>query len=191
MVPPGDLKRFIGPPLTGTFEYLLKTDDSVAIGKAIEWYRDRFADIGLFENRVIDGMLPALESFAAQGVQLRVATAKPTVYADRIIDHFDMRRFFPVVYGSELDGRKTDKVDLLAHILEVEGWRGREAVMIGDRAHDVRGARAHGARAVGVLWGFGSNDELTDAGADVVISSVSELLSASGVDGGSRGTPEA
>lgn len=180
-VPVGDLTRFIGPPLVGTFGHLLGTDDRSVIDDAIRWYRERFADVGLFENRIIDGMIPALESFAEHGVALRVATAKPTVYADRIIDHFDMRRFFPVVYGSELDGRKTDKVDLIDHILAEEGWVGDATVMIGDRAHDVRGARAHGARSVGVLWGFGSERELVEAGADIVISEVSGLVHATGL----------
>lgn len=172
---PGDLTRFIGPPLAGTFGTLLDTSDRTAIDAAISAYRERFADVGLFENRLIGGIDSVLLELQARGADLRVATAKPTLYADRIIDHFGLRRFFPVVYGSELDGRRTDKVDLLAHVFGEEGWNGTEACMVGDRRHDIVGARAHRTRAVGVLWGFGSDLELRDAGADAVVSDVVEL----------------
>lgn len=177
----GDLTRFIGPPLFGTFGTLLATNDRTVIESAIAVYRERFADVGLFENRPIDGIMGVLEELAQTGLDLRVATAKPTIYADRIIDHFGMRAFFPVVYGSELDGRKTDKTDLLGHIFAEEGWSGSAACMIGDRQHDVAGARSHGARAVGVLWGFGSERELRDAGADVVVGDTLDLVDAIGI----------
>ncbi|MEM7415697.1 MAG: HAD hydrolase-like protein [Gemmatimonadota bacterium] len=175
---PGDLTRFIGPPLTGTFGTLLGTGDSRVIDAAITAYRERFAEVGLFENRLIEGIEGALVELEDHGVDLRVATAKPTVYADRIVDHFGLRPFFPVVYGSELDGRKTDKIDLLAHIFSEEGWQGTDACMVGDRRHDVVGAVAHESRAVGVLWGFGSDAELRDAGAHAVVSTPGDLAHA-------------
>jgi phosphoglycolate phosphatase len=106
---------------------------------------------------------------------LFVATSKPAVYADRIVEHFGLDAYFAGVYGSELDGRFDDKADLLAHLFATAPVAADAAIMIGDRAVDVVAARAHGARSIGALWGYGSEDELRDAGADWLCRTPAEL----------------
>ena len=104
-----------------------------------------------------------------------VATSKPAVFAERIVQHFGIDHYFRQVYGAELDGRHENKADLLAYVLASEGVRAQAAVMIGDRAADVRAARANGVRSIGVLWGYGSAHELLDAGVDILCEKPSEL----------------
>lgn len=167
------LARFIGPPLHHSFAELLATDDDGLIQEAVRLYRERFATVGLYENAVFDGVPEALQNLVEEGHSLRVVTSKPTVYADRIIDHFRLRPFFPVAYGSELSGVRTDKAELLAHVLEIE--QPEQAVMIGDRLHDIVGAKSNGLAAVGVLWGYGSAQELRQAGADHLVERVADI----------------
>ena len=109
-----------------------------------------------------------LAELGGRGATLFVATSKPTLYAERILRHFRLDHHFAGVYGAELDGRLDDKADLLAHLLACERLSASAAIMIGDRAADVRAARANGVRAVGVLWGYGAADELREAGADTL-----------------------
>jgi phosphoglycolate phosphatase len=167
---PGDdvLATFIGPPLRGTFATLLETTDRDQIEAAMALYRERFGVTGLFENRVYDGIPEMLAAVVARARAAFVATSKPTVYAERIVRHFDLARHFARVYGAELDASLDDKATLVAHLLEREGIARGAAVMIGDRAADVRAAHANGLRAIGVLWGYGSERELREAGADVL-----------------------
>jgi phosphoglycolate phosphatase len=117
-----------------------------------------------------------LEALKDQGSRLMLATSKPAVFARRIVGHFGMQRWLDGVYGSELDGRMADKVELLAHIIECEGLVPDNCIMVGDREHDVRAARYHGMEAVGVLWGYGTPVELLEAGAGTLVSSPGELL---------------
>ena len=119
-------------------------------------------------------MLEALGELRAAGATLYVATSKPRVYAERIVEHFELAPFFDRVFGSELGGERTDKGELLAYALAETG-AGREAVMIGDRRHDIAGARANGLGAAGVTWGYGSATELAAAGADRLLHAVPEL----------------
>ena len=175
------LASYIGPPLLHTFRKLCRTEHEATEG--VRLYRERFSTKGLYENRVYEGIVSALEQFAAAGYTLCVATSKPGVYATRIVEHFELAHFFGAVYGSELDGRLSDKTELIAHILSTEGLAADQAVMIGDRRYDVVGANNHGVRSVGVLWGFGSESELRDAGAnalcnrpDALFDTVSALL---------------
>lgn len=172
-----DLTEFIGPPLQDSFRHLLKTESAEVVDEAIRHYRDRFADVGLFENEVYDGIPEALEELASAGFELRVATSKPHVFAERILEHFDLGGFFPAVYGSELSGVRSDKAELIAYLLDQESLAADYACMVGDRSHDVRGALRNGVCAVGVLWGFGSRKELTEAGANSVAVAVPDLVS--------------
>ncbi len=176
--PADDLTWCIGPPLYESFGAMMPDAGQADIDRAIALYRERFRDIGIYENELCDGIEAAVEGFHRAGHPLLVATTKPHVYAGRIIDHFDLRRFFPRVYGSELDGARADKRDLLAHIFAAEGIEPANAVMIGDRRHDIEGARAHGANAIGVQWGYGSDAELTEAGADRLAAHPSGLAAA-------------
>jgi phosphoglycolate phosphatase len=158
-----DLIWCIGPPLHASLKKLLGTD--ALADRALSLYRERFADIGLFENEVYAGIEGTLSALAAPGRRIFIATSKPAVYANRIVDHFGLRRHFEHVFGSELDGTRTDKSQLLRYALEATRTDPREAIMIGDRAHDMIGARNNAMTAIGVLYGYGSRDELMEAGA--------------------------
>jgi phosphoglycolate phosphatase len=162
------LAAFIGPPLRGTFATLLGTTERDRIEAAMALYRERFGVTGLFENRVYAGVPQMLAEVAGRVPALCVATSKPTVYAERIVRHFDLDRHFARVYGAELDASLDDKATLVANLLAREKIAAGAAVMIGDRAADVSAARANGLRAIGVLWGYGSEKELREAGADVL-----------------------
>ena len=168
------LERFIGPPLRDSFFALLH--DEARAERAVALYRERFAAKGVFENLVYPGILEALEKCRQSGAHLLLATAKPSVFAERILEYFDLRRLFHGVYGSELDGRNARKTDLLAHLLKEESILPADTVMIGDRADDVLAAKANGIFAVGVLWGFGSRDELSEAGADLLCETPENLV---------------
>ena len=170
-----DLRWCIGPPLKSAFAMLLETDDEAAIDEAVRLYRERYSTIGKFENSLIDGIPDMLSNFVARGYFLSVATSKLKTYAGDIIDHFDLRRYFQVLHGSELDGRNAAKGDLVRHILATERIDAGNAVMIGDRLHDIAGAGANGVAAIGVLWGYGDRAELAQAGAARIASRPSEL----------------
>jgi phosphoglycolate phosphatase len=163
-----DLRWCIGPPLVHAFKVLLETEDETLAGQGVLFYRERYIAIGKFENRVIDGIPQTLEMLADTGYRLVVATSKPKSYTLDILDHFDLARHFDAVHGSELDGRNADKADLIRHILRHEGIAPDRAVMIGDRSHDVVGAKANKVASIGVLWGYGDRAELEGAGASLI-----------------------
>lgn len=159
-----ELTWCIGPPLHASLKTLLGTDELADEG--LRLYRERFGDIGLYENEVYPGIDGLLSALAGSGRRLFVATSKPTVYAERIVRHFGLDRYFERVFGSELDGTRADKTDLLGYALKEAKVDPRQAMMIGDRSHDMIGARNNGiAAAVGVLYGYGSREELIGAGA--------------------------
>ena len=170
-----DLRWCIGPPLKSAFARLLETDDEAAMDEAVRLYRERYSTIGKFENSLIDGIPEMLSIFVARGYFLSVATSKLKTYAGDIIDHFDLRRYFQVLHGSELDGRNAAKGDLVRHILATERIEAGNAVMIGDRFHDIIGAGSNGVAAIGVLWGYGDRAELVQAGAAGIAGRPSEL----------------
>ena len=170
-----ELTWCIGPPLRASLKKLLGTDDLA--GKALSLYRERFADIGIFENEIYPGIEETLSVLAKSGRRrLFVATSKPSVYAERIIDHFRLKVYFERVFGSELDGRRSDKTDLLGYALQTMRVDPLQAIMIGDRSHDMIGARNNGMTAVGVLYGYGSKEELVAAGAHYVCTTPHGLL---------------
>ncbi len=184
----------LGPPLQVSFEKLLGVSEPALISQAMALYRERFVDAGMFENSVYPGLRDGLEELSNAGHRLCIATSKPHVYARQILAHFDLLRFFAAVYGSELSGKHSDKASLIRHLLDTEGRDG-DPWMVGDRRHDVEGAHANGLGAVGVLWGYGSRAELEEAGADVLVESIRDLVewaghptSPSGRRGSSRGT---
>jgi phosphoglycolate phosphatase len=175
--PPLEALTFaIGPPLRGSFAQLLACEDRERIEQAVAHYRERFADVGLFENAIYPGIADALRELG--DAQLFVATSKPQVYAERIVRHFGLEAHFVAIHGCELDGTREDKRDLLAHLMEVRGVRAADAVMIGDRGADMRAGRHHGMRALGVRWGYGSDDELRGAGAHALCDSPGALAAA-------------
>ncbi|SHL35024.1 HAD family hydrolase [Phytopseudomonas punonensis] len=154
------LEHFIGPPLLQCFMHTYGLTEARA-WEAVNHYRDRFREVGLYENQLFDGVIEFLQLLQDQGRTLYIATSKPTVFATEIARHFDFARYFKAIYGSELDGTRTDKVDLIAHLLEQEGLAAADTLMIGDRKHDLIGAHSNGLQAVAVGYGFGSLEELT------------------------------
>jgi len=173
--PAENLRWCIGPPLKETFAELLGAQEAHRADEALAKYRERFGTVGLFENRLYPQMEAALHELCREGYILSVATSKPTVFAARIIEHFGLKKYFRSVDGSELDGTRTDKADLIAHILRRDGLAPNDVMMIGDRKHDIIGARKNGVRGVGVLWGYGTYEELNAAGARVCVGAPLEL----------------
>jgi phosphoglycolate phosphatase len=176
--PRENLRWCIGPPLKKSFAKLLASDDDALAEKALSCYRERFGVVGLFENEIYDGILDALEALQDNGHTLYVATSKPAVYAERIIDHFGLYRYFRRIYGSELDGTRNDKTILISHILQRESIAASETLMIGDREHDILGAKENGVYGLGVLWGYGTKDELEASGAHAFFKNPQELVAA-------------
>jgi len=170
------LDRYIGPPLQESFASLLNSSDVQLIGRAVALYRQRFASTGMFENAVYPGIESALAALRAHNVQLYVTTSKPMVFAVPILERFGLQRFFHRIYGSELDGTRSDKGHLIAHVLAEESIPASNAVMVGDREHDVTGALTNGVMPLGVLWGYGSRQELTRAGASLLCESPEALV---------------
>ncbi len=168
----------IGPPLRTSFPRLLGTDDPTSIERAIALYRERFATVGLFENARYDGVLEMLGALKSDGRKLFVATSKPRVYAERIIERFALAPLFTRVYGAELDGRFDHKKTLIAHLVLEEHLEPSTTLMVGDREHDVVGARANGIRTVGVTYGYGTHAELAYAGAEEIVASPVDVVSA-------------
>jgi phosphoglycolate phosphatase len=149
--PPLDQLTFaIGPPLRRSLARLLNDETPAAVERALALYRERFADVGLFENAPYEGIVEALQAVAAGGATLYVATSKPRIYAERIVRHFSLDAHFAAIHGCELDGTREDKRDLLAHLLPHHGVAPGDAAMIGDRGADMIAARHHGVRAVGL-----------------------------------------
>lgn len=186
--PPDDaLAAYIGPPLRGTFGALLATSETALIERAMALYRERFSEVGLYENEVYAEIPAVLDELGRAGRRLFVVTSKPAVFAERIVRHFALDHHFAGVWGPDLDGRLDDKGELLAHLLATEAFAAGAVVMVGDRRADVAAARANGVRSIGVLWGYGSRDELVAAGADAVCAApvdlpacVARVLGASG-----------
>jgi phosphoglycolate phosphatase len=169
------LRHFIGPPLHETFRRILGSDDPAQLAAVIKLYRRQFSERGLYENTVYPGIPAALQALKDTGAALYVATSKPLTYAERIIQHFGLGGYFGAVYGSEFDGALSNKSELIAHILKAESLAPETTSMVGDRSHDVVGAKANGVRAIGVLWGYGSRDELIAAGAAVLCEMPTQL----------------
>lgn len=173
-----ELHWCIGPPLKDAFATIFGAGQHERIADGVRHFRERFGDVGLFENEVYEGIPDMLATLVDQGHQLHIATSKPEVFARRILHHFHLYAPFTSIHGSELDGTRGDKGELIAHILKVRGIAPDNAIMIGDRKHDILGARHNGLRGVGVLWGYGEREELEMAGASLCIDSPEELAAA-------------
>ncbi|MDQ7080895.1 MAG: HAD hydrolase-like protein [Paracoccaceae bacterium] len=161
-----DLTWCIGPPLWESLPTLLGPHGDVQA--AIDLYRERFTDVGLYEADVYDGIGEMLMDLRETGLPLYVATSKPHSYAQTIIEHFGISHYVDGLFGSELDGTRADKTSLLAHALAETGADPHGSVMIGDRRHDVLGAQNNDIPSLGVLWGYGEPDELRLAEADAL-----------------------
>lgn len=169
------LVSFIGPPLHQTFATLLNTNDQAQIDHAVSVYRERYAKEGVFEATVYPGVEKVLAEYFKMGVGLYLATSKAQVYAKQILEHFGLDQYFKGIHGSELDGTRSDKTELIEYILKHEELTDRHVTMVGDRSHDIKGGRANKLQTVGVLWGYGSKEELLTAGADMIIEDPADL----------------
>ena len=166
---------FIGPPLIETFmsEWGLTRVESE---QALVYYREHFSTKGLFENVPYEGIGQALAELKRAGFRLFVATSKPEPLSLRILEHFDLLPYFEAVAGSTMDEQRTKKGEVIAYALQTFHLDPAETVMVGDRKHDVIGARENGLPCLGVLYGYGSREELTEAGAAALAADVGELV---------------
>ena len=168
------LDRFVGPPLIDSYmRYYGFSREQAAL--AVESYREYYADTGIFENRVYDGVEAMLQALKEAGKTCVLATSKPEHFAVQILDHFGLARYFDCVAGATMDEKRTSKADVIAYALEKAGASGR-TVMVGDRKHDILGAKAHGLDSIGVLYGYGSREELETAGAAYIAETAEEIL---------------
>jgi len=161
-----DLTWCIGPPLWDSFRVLL--GERADVTQAVNHYRERYTDTGMYEADVYDDIGEMLDSLRETGLPLYIATSKPHSYANIICEHFGLLHFVDGLYGSELDGTNSDKTDLLAHVLAETGVDPTRSVMIGDRRHDIIGAQNNDIRSLGVLWGYAEEGELHMAEADAL-----------------------
>lgn len=176
------LTSFIGPPLMEMYMETCGFTEDEAV-QAVEKYRERFREKGMYENEIYEGIADMLKTLKDSGKRLGVATSKPEVFAVPILKYFRIDSYFEYIVGSELSGERVRKGDVIKEALRrfcVEGKAGagdgKEAVwMVGDRKHDVIGAREAGVPCVGVLYGYGGCEELSGAGADKLVSTVEEL----------------
>lgn len=172
---PDSLLGFIGPPLSWAFPYYFGLDEEQT-EEAIRIYRKHYAAGGKFENRVYDGVPEMLSALQGAGYRIGLATSKPEGFTNEIMTHFDLAKYFECITGTT-PGLKEEKADVIRKALSRMGVADpREALMFGDRLHDMVGAASVGVRAVGVLWGYGSREELLEAGASAVCETPRDLV---------------
>ena len=186
------LEPFIGPPLKDSFMSFYGFDEEQAL-KAVSFYRERFSDVGLYENKLYPGIDNLLKSLKDKGIKTAIASSKPTVFVEKILKYFKIDKYFDVVIGSELDGSRSDKSEVVKEALlslyygnnhadkgindfgtDIEEFKSK-TVMVGDRKFDIKGAKDMGVFAAGVSYGYGSKDELRKSGADNISGTVEKL----------------
>ena len=171
-----ELYKFIGPPLVDSFMKYYDFSQEEAL-KAVEYYREYFRDKGIFENRVYEGVEDMLTQLHANGKRLVLATSKPEEFALRILEHFDLRKYFTVVAGASMDSSRSKKGDVIAYALSMcDSIDKNTAIMVGDREHDIIGAKENDLKSIGVLYGYGSEDELKNSGADYIVPTPSDII---------------
>ena len=172
-----ELCKFIEPPLKDSFMNFYNFTEEDALN-AITYYREYFSTKGLYENTVYENFEDMLISLKEKNKSLIIATSKPTVFAEKILEHFNLKKYFDFIAGSNLDNTRTKKADVISYALEQQGiTEVSEIIMIGDREHDVIGAKALNIESIGVLHGYGSYDELSNSGANYIVKDVKELHS--------------
>ena len=171
-----ELLQFVGPPLRDSFAVLLATTDDARLDEALSAYRARFETIGIFENSLCPGIPVALERLAGADLQLSVVTAKPTVFARRVLAHFGLGSFFDGVYGPDLSSRGYTKASLIRAALEASRALPHLTAMVGDRGEDIAGARDNGVHGIAVAWGYATDGELAAAKPDRIVQSPRELV---------------
>lgn len=168
------LRVFVGPPLHESFVRFGVPADKAA--EAVEVYRSRYIPIGKFENTPYPGIRELLEKLKAEGHKLYVATSKPEQMSIDILEHFDLAKYFDRICGASLDTSRTDKAAVIAYLQKLTG-KGEHTIMVGDTKFDVIGAKKHGIPTIGVSWGYGTVEDLQNAGAAAIAHSMEELYS--------------
>lgn len=168
-----NLTKFIGPPLKESFMKFYGMSEERA-KMAVEDYREYFSPTGIFENVVYDGMEEMLTKLKKEGMTLCVATSKPEEFAKRILEHFHLEKYFDFVGGALMDGR-TNKAEVIAYVLSEIKAEKKRTVMVGDREHDILGAKKNEIDSIGILYGYGDKEELQNAGANLIVKDVEAL----------------
>ena len=172
---PDSLTKFIGPPLQESFMTYYNFDDNES-KKAIEYFREYFRETGIFENEIYEGIENLLKILKEKDCILAVATSKPTVFAEKILEHFGIKEYFSCVVGSELDGTRSKKAEVIQCVLdELAVVDKKQVIMIGDREHDIIGANTIEIDSIGVKYGYAQGDELEVAGATYVVERVEDI----------------
>ncbi|MBM7660949.1 phosphoglycolate phosphatase [Bacillus mesophilus] len=169
------LECFIGPPLQVSFKdyYSFNPNETLT---AIEYYRDRFKLTGMYENTLYEGIPTLLEDLRKQGYKLVIATSKPTVFSEEIVRYFNLEHFFDLNVGSNLDGTRSSKAEIIQYIVErFNNYSLKDFIMIGDRKYDIIGANTIGIDSIGVTYGYGAEKELQDAKPTHILKSVKDL----------------
>lgn len=170
-----ELKKFLGPPLHESFREFYGFDEEKSM-EAVGFYREYFSTKGLLENEVYDGIPSLLKNLCDKGKRLIVATSKPQKFTDRIMAHFGLCEYFEFVAGSNMDGTRSKKAEVIEYALQkCQVTDKSKVVMVGDRMHDIIGAKAVGIDSIGVEYGYGDYDELNHAGATYIVKTVEEL----------------
>lgn len=168
-----EMRVFVGPPLRDTFYKFGVPRDR--LDEAVETYRERYIPIGKYENHPYPGIHQLLADLKAQGHRLYIATSKPEGMSMDILNHFDLTQYFDLVAGATLDGSRDEKAQVIAYLLQQIGNLD-DALMVGDTAFDIIGAKAHGIPGIGVSWGYGKVEDMKNAGAVAIADSVEELF---------------
>lgn len=170
-----NLKRFIGPPLTYSFkEYYGFDDESTA--QAIKKYRERFSQKGIYENDLYEGIPELLDKLKKSGKEIILATSKPIEFSERIIEYFNLTKYFSFMAGSTLKGERDTKAQVIEYALSRMGITDlSQVVMIGDREHDIIGAKANNIESIGILYGFGDREEFEKVGAEYICDTIKDL----------------
>jgi phosphoglycolate phosphatase len=168
------LCKFIGPPLTKSFQqYYGFTEEESK--EAVQKYREYYVPYGIYENYLYDGMESLLKNVVKNGGRIVLATSKPQIFAEQILQHFHIDEYFTFIAGSNMDLSRSKKGEVIEYALTALGIPAENVIMIGDREHDIIGARENNLPSIGVTYGYGSREELSDAKADYIVQSVSEL----------------
>lgn len=171
-----DLHKFIGPPLKDSFMRYYDFDDKNAEIGLIK-YREYYADKGIYENKLYDGITYVFEALKSKGKKIILATSKPEVYAKQILSYFKIDHYFTYAAGADFEETRVNKGDVIKYALKEAGISDlSKVVMVGDREHDIIGAKENNIKSIGVLYGYGNVIELTQARADYIVKDTKELL---------------
>jgi len=168
------IRKMIGPPLLQSFKDMYGFSEEKARSAIIK-YRERYTNIGIYENRVYDGIPELLDHLYKNGKKIILATSKPDIFARRVLDHFNLSKYFSFISAGDLEQKHSEKVDIIKNVFENLHIKPQFTVMVGDRKYDINGANTCGIDSVGVLYGYGDRAELTEAGATYIAENVSDL----------------